>query len=381
MFHIGDETALELINQVRNMRKMMAASALTAVYLTGCSVLPGVKQYDTLEDGPGRILQPANIEDATPRDEPFSDLGNKSPYSVNGRFYYVMEDPAHYRARGKASWYGNKIQGRKTSSGETFDMYAMTAAHRNLPLPTYLEVTNLDNGNVAIVKVNDRGPFVDDRLIDLSYAAAVKLGMMEKGMAPVEVRAVTGLSVAKARRQAKKDGEAARIQAGSAKAAMPATATASSMLEVASVDGAAAEVSDDLVRSAEEVAKVSTTVVAADAVAAPAEILAVSPPAIAPVAASENTVSDKPLALQIGAFSDLERAAAYMEKAQALVPAVPAFVTQGLSNNKPIFRVRVGPVNSTALIADVTRALAGGGITDSRVLPMQGGGDCVAGCR
>ncbi len=362
------------------MRKVMGASAVAAVYLTGCSMLPGVKQYDTLEDGPGRIMQPSTIEDATPRDEPFSDLGNKSPYSVNGRFYYVMEDPTHYRARGKASWYGNKFHGRKTSSGESFDMYAMTAAHRNLPLPTYLEVTNLDNGNVAIVKVNDRGPFVDDRLIDLSYAAAVKLGMMEKGTAPVEVRAVTGAGVDQARLQTAKDGEAARVQAGTEQAAMPVTATESTVLEVASVDGAAEEVSDDMVRSAEEVAKVSTSIVA-DTAAPAAEVMAVSP-ATPPATRNEpDSISDKPLALQLGAFSDLERASAYMEKAQALVPAIPAFVTQGLSNDKPIFRVRVGPVNSKQLIAEATRALAGGGITDSRVMPMQGGGDCVAGCR
>ena len=362
------------------MRKVIGMSAMAAVYLAGCSMLPGVKQYDTLEDGPGRIMTSGNNANGA-SSEAFSELGNKSPYSVNGRFYYVMEDPAHYRARGKASWYGNKFHGRKTSSGETFDMYAMTAAHRNLPLPTYLEVTNLDNGKVAIVKVNDRGPFVDDRLIDLSYATAVKLGMMEKGSAPVEVRAVTGSDVKQARKQMERDAAQARQLAGGAKTPTAAEDMAP-VLEVASVDGAAEEVADDMVRTAEEVADAATTVVTAQAETAQAAVVATPVAAtVAPVAAVENTVSDKPLALQLGAFSKLEGATAYMDKAQALVPAIPAYVTEGLSNDRPIFRVRVGPVNSKRLIAEASAALAEGGIKDVRVLPMQGSGDCVAGCR
>jgi len=361
------------------MRKLIGASATAAVFLTGCSLLPGVKQYDTLENGPGRIMPSNNSVDA--RSDAFSELGNKSPYSVNGRFYYVMEDPAHYRARGKASWYGNKFHGRKTSSGETFDMYTMTAAHRNLPLPTYLEVTNLDNGNVAIVKVNDRGPFVDDRLIDLSYAAAVKLGMMEKGTAPVEVRAITGSDVRAAKRQAAKDAKTARAMADSPQ--MDQENLNVPVLEVGSVDGAAADVADDAVVTGQQVAGASTTLIteqveSEQAPAAVEETVARVEPAPAPVA---DSVSEKPLALQLGAFSKLEGATAYMDKAQALVPAIPAFVTEGLSNGNPIYRVRVGPVNSRRLIDDATSALAEGGITDARVLPMQGGGDCVAGCR
>lgn len=363
------------------MRKVIGMSAMAAVYLAGCSMLPGVKQYDTLEDGPGRIMTSGNNANGA-SSEAFSELGNKSPYSVNGRFYYVMEDPAHYRARGKASWYGNKFHGRKTSSGETFDMYAMSAAHRNLPLPTFLEVTNLDNGNVVIVKVNDRGPFVDDRLIDLSYAAAVKLGMMEKGSAPVEVRAVTGSDVKKVRKQMERDAAEARQLAGGAKTPTAAEDMAP-VLEVASVDGAAEEVSDDMVKTSEQVADAASTIVTAQAETAQTAVVAVAPVAatVAPVAAVEDTVSDKPLALQLGAFSKLEGATAYMDKAQALVPAIPAFVAEGLSNGRTIYRVRVGPVNSKRLIAEATAALAEGGIKDVRVLPLQGGGDCVAGCR
>lgn len=141
-------------------------------------------------DGAGRKLNAKDIQDAVVKDEPRSRGGNKSPYRVNGRLYYVLDDARDYVARGVASWYGSKFHGNLTANGETYDMYAMSAAHRNLPLPTYVEVRNLDNGRTAIVRVNDRGPFVEDRIIDLSYAAAVKLDMLKSGTANVEVRAV-----------------------------------------------------------------------------------------------------------------------------------------------------------------------------------------------
>ena len=101
-----------------------------------------------------------------------------------------MDSSKGFRQKGNASWYGTKFHGQRASSGETYNMYAMTAAHKTLPLPTYVEVTNLDNGRKAVVKVNDRGPFHDGRIIDLSYAAATKLGVVATGTAPVEIRVV-----------------------------------------------------------------------------------------------------------------------------------------------------------------------------------------------
>lgn len=143
-------------------------------------------------DGPpGRRLDADEVKDAVPRPEPRSRYGNRPQYEVLGKTYTVMNSAAGYRERGTASWYGNKFHGRRTSSGEPFDMYKATAAHRNLPLPTYAEVTNLDNGRKVIVRINDRGPFHSERLIDLSYGAAVRLGMAELGTARVEVRAIT----------------------------------------------------------------------------------------------------------------------------------------------------------------------------------------------
>ncbi len=124
------------------------------------------------------------------RREPRSRSGNKH-YSVLGKRYQVLDSEHGYQEHGGASYYGKKFHGRRTSSGEVYDMYAFTAAHRSLPLPSYARVTNLDNGRSVVVRVNDRGPFHSNRIIDLSYAAAVKLGYREKGVARVEVRALT----------------------------------------------------------------------------------------------------------------------------------------------------------------------------------------------
>ncbi len=150
--------------------------------LNGCST--------SRRDGPPSYnVDVSRIPNAVPKVEPLSRAGNK-PYVVFGRKYYVMRSSKHYEERGIASWYGTKFHGRHTSNGERYNMLAMTAAHKTLPLPTYVEVTNLKNGKVVIVKVTDRGPFESNRLIDLSYSAAKKLGMLGHGTAPVDVRAI-----------------------------------------------------------------------------------------------------------------------------------------------------------------------------------------------
>lgn len=131
------------------------------------------------------------VPDAVPVASPLSATGNK-PYTVFGRQYQPLKDAKSFREEGVASWYGTRFHGRKTSSGEPYDMYAMSAAHRTLPLPSYLQVTNLSNQRSVIVKVNDRGPFVDPetRIIDLSYVAAAKLGIVATGTAWVRLEAV-----------------------------------------------------------------------------------------------------------------------------------------------------------------------------------------------
>ncbi|MFC3286303.1 septal ring lytic transglycosylase RlpA family protein [Litchfieldella rifensis] len=132
----------------------------------------------------------SNVPDAVPRVEPRAASGNRPNYQVWGKTYRVLSDPSDYRNQGVASWYGEKFHGYTTASGEIYDMYKMTAAHRSLPLPTYARVTNVDNGRAVIVKVNDRGPFHDDREIDLSYAAAARLDILGHGTGRVRVEAI-----------------------------------------------------------------------------------------------------------------------------------------------------------------------------------------------
>lgn len=131
-----------------------------------------------------RRMPPGEIEQVAPG------RGNQSPYVVFGRTYEVMPSSLGYLEIGLASWYGRKFHGRHTSNGEVFDMHRLTAAHKSLPLPTMVRVTNLDNGRKVVVRVNDRGPFHDDRLIDLSYQTAVELGFADKGVAPVVIEAL-----------------------------------------------------------------------------------------------------------------------------------------------------------------------------------------------
>ena len=151
----------------------------------------GPQTKPSSSDGPPRTsVDYSAVDTPAPRSEPRSKYGNHSPYTVNGKSYQVLASSDGYQQRGRASWYGRKFHGRRTSSGETFDMHKISAAHRTLPLPTFVEVTNLDNGKQLVVRVNDRGPFHDNRIIDLSYAAAVKLGFAQQGTAPVEVRAI-----------------------------------------------------------------------------------------------------------------------------------------------------------------------------------------------
>lgn len=132
-----------------------------------------------------------SVPDAVPRAEPRSAHGNPPFYGVLGRRYFVLATADGYLERGVASWYGPTFHGGNTSSGEPYDMFGMTAAHKTLPLPTYARVTNLRNGRSVVVRINDRGPFVANRLIDLSYTAAAKLDMVRDGTTLVEVRALT----------------------------------------------------------------------------------------------------------------------------------------------------------------------------------------------
>lgn len=171
-----------------------ALLALVAVALAACGtapkVPPGRPAYYSDDGPPDKVPEDiASIPDAIPTDEPYHRYANR-PYTVFGRTYApaVNDDPM--KERGLASWYGRKFHGQKTSSGEIYDMFAMTAAHKTLPIPSFARVTSLKSGRSVVVRVNDRGPFHDDRVIDLSYVAAAKLGIAGPGSGPVEVERV-----------------------------------------------------------------------------------------------------------------------------------------------------------------------------------------------
>ena len=166
---------------------------LLSLALSGCSAVVGlpVGQAPTVDpsrDGPPlTVVDVANKPLPIPKNEPRIKRGNVSPYTVFGVTYEVMPSAAGYQEIGTASWYGRKFHGRLTSSGEVYDMFEFTAAHKSLPIPSYVQVTNLANQEQIIVRVNDRGPFAEGRIIDLSWAAAQRLGFADKGTARVEL--------------------------------------------------------------------------------------------------------------------------------------------------------------------------------------------------
>lgn len=164
-------------------------SSLLSLVLISCG---GQSSNPVLShDGPpSQQVDVSDIADAVPQKTSRSKYGNPKSYVVFDKRYYVMPSAENYKERGIASWYGSKFHGKRTSSGEPYDMHAMTAAHKTLPLPTYVKVTNLRNNRQVILKVNDRGPFHENRIIDLSHTAAVKLGIKGTGTGLVEVEAI-----------------------------------------------------------------------------------------------------------------------------------------------------------------------------------------------
>lgn len=166
----------------------VGGSVVVAALLQACTLVGTAPPGPRLGDGAG--LPASGVTDAVPRAEVKTRSGNPESYEVDGTEYHVLDTSEGYREIATASWYGEAFHGRRTSSGETYDMYQMSAAHKTLPLPTYVRVTNLGNGRSIVVRVNDRGPFVEGRIIDLSYVAALRLGMIGTGTARVEVVAL-----------------------------------------------------------------------------------------------------------------------------------------------------------------------------------------------
>ncbi len=155
-----------------------------------CLLLTACGSFSSRDSAPDRYVDHTRVKNAVPIVETPSKYGNPRSYEVQGKRYHVLKSASNFTERGVASWYGTKFHGRRTSSGEPYDMYAMTAAHKTLPIPVFVEVTNLDNHRKIIVRVNDRGPFAEGRIIDLSYVAAKKLGIDAKGTGRVEIRTI-----------------------------------------------------------------------------------------------------------------------------------------------------------------------------------------------
>ncbi len=269
----------------------------------------------------------SKIPDPVPRREPQSKRGNPRTYTVFGKTYQLLDTAEGYDAKGNASWYGRKFHGRTTSSGEPFDMFQLTAAHRSLPIPTYARVTNLNNGQQIVVRINDRGPFHDNRIIDLSYAAAVKLGFHDQGTAPVHVQVVAAA-------QAPQSAQTSSGVTTSAAAAGP-TSTPGSVL--------ASPFPVPLPDPQPDVGSVSLVVPSPAATAvAPSAVTAA---AGGPVAGSAGEGAAA-VFLQAGAFSGrdsaLRRALAIQQHLANL--SVDARTEVVSSAADPLFRVRIGPV-------------------------------------
>jgi rare lipoprotein A len=276
---------------------------------------------------------PDSIPDMVPRYEPRARNGNPPFYDVMGKRYFVLSSGVGYVERGVASWYGPGFHKVRTSIGEPYDMYAMTAAHKTLPLPAYVRVTNLQNGLSIVVRVNDRGPFVGNRIIDLSYTAASKLGMLRNGTAMVEVRSLEPVSA-----------NTPLVAQGTPPAATP--------------------------NSAPTAAPLTATPLTAAAETPPAQALAASPPAEAvsdPAAGAVSTVPvPRALFIQAGAFSDPKNAERLMEKLRGGGYG-KVFVRDNEIAGRKMYRVRIGPVPSVAEFDRIVAALERVGVNDAHL--------------
>ena len=306
------------------------ALALTlSLTVTGCVAAPPVPVWKlaVAGDGPGN---PALLHDYQIKvsNLPKSRSGNRPQYEVFGNSYAVLDSAEAFSESGTASWYGAKFHGRPTASGEIYDMHKLTAAHKNLPLPTFVRVTRLDDGRSVVVKVNDRGPFVEDRIIDLSYAAAARLGMLEEGKAQVHIEALSH------HLGQHKDDEVA-IE-------MPQNS------------------STEPVVLAEPV-----PVHASAAVAEPLPVAVPIPvPATLPIALSEPAQPDISPAqadyVQVGAFGNADNA-------QALALRLENFsrlpVNTDFQSDRQLYRVRVGPLRGDDQINQAMQALSQAGLS------------------
>ena len=309
----------------------LAIAIALVLTVAGCSSTPSSSRYSLKQDvEPEGGFDPSKVPPLVPKAEPKSRGGNKSPYTVWGKQYMVMDSAAGYNQTGLASWYGAKFHGHATSNGEIYNMYAFSAAHKNLPLPTFARVTNLTNGRSIVVRVNDRGPFHDERLIDLSYAAALSLDVVKTGTAPVRVEALLPQ-------------DKVPLMDSLQQATKPATAIPDSgALKIAVVDKAAARV---------------------------------QPEPMVP----KHSLADNSMFLQIGAFSTRERALQVQNELRVLLkdllkdlvrPQGPTvFIEEIAGTERMLHRVRIGPFESSGELPQFQSRLAKSSYSGTLVVP------------
>ncbi len=295
---------------------------------------------------PGMPPQPQNVPDAVPRFEPRSIYGNPPHYDVFGKRYYVMASGVDYVERGVASWYGPGFHKELTSTREPYDMYGMTAAHKTLPLPAYVRVTNLQNGRSVVVRVNDRGPFVGNRIIDLSYTAAAKLDMLRDGTAMVEVRTLQPIDPA---------GDT-HLTVASVTAPVTGISGATPALSPADVPGAASS------GAAREAPGVTSAILAAanPSVGRPVG----SPPVVAPAPVTSAPV--RTLFVQAGAFAEPGNAQRLAQKLRGAGYG-KVFVRDDLVAGRRFYRVRIGPIPDVPQFDRIVGALEQAGVRDAHL--------------
>jgi rare lipoprotein A len=289
-------------------------SALLLISVVSCSTISDlmptrIKSTDDTDGAPSVAKDVSTIRDAQPKPVRRTRAGNKSPYTVLGKTYTLLPESKGYQERGYASWYGTKFHSRNTANGEVYDMWGMTAAHKTLPIPSYVRVTNVENGLSIVVRVNDRGPFHNKRIIDLSYAGAIKLGFAQNGVALVDVVDVTPVNAVSIPLKPKP-----RVSAGTvsqSKALVPAPQPA--------VEAAPALPS-----------KAQSTV-----------------PAVAP------------MYLQAAAFQSIAAANKLQAKLQSLLN-VP--VTVEPNEKRTWYRVKIGPINNAQMMSESRQILSEQGI-------------------
>ncbi len=354
-----------------NASRTRAALSLTAALgLAGCFT----SRHETAPPPapppatPPPVATPPTIPDAVPKVEPLSRYGNPPFYDVYGKRYYVLSSSVAYLERGVASWYGPGFHQVRTSNGETYDMYGMSAAHKTLPLPAYVRVTNLENGRSVVVRVNDRGPFVGNRIIDLSYTAAARLDMLRNGTAMVEVRGIdpraplseltTPMTAAATPQSGQPvQGPVPTAVSAAAPTAVPApvpTAVANSMPNSVPMVGAATPLPP------------ATPVGGTPPAAPPPSASVTTGGSTAAGASTLATPAHAPLFVQAGAFADpanAERLAAKLRGGEY----GKIFVREDVIAGRRMYRVRIGPVPDVPEFDRIVAALERVGVHDAHL--------------